>query len=49
LPIEFDQEQNGFFFSEPVTHFPSVHITESELVAMLVVRKAVEQYANTPF
>jgi predicted DNA-binding transcriptional regulator YafY len=49
LPIGFDQERNGFFFSEPVAHFPSVHITESELVAMLVARKAIEQYANTPF
>jgi proteasome accessory factor B len=28
---------------------PAVHITESELVALLVARKAVEQYANTPF
>ena len=49
LPIEFDQERNGFFFSEPVAHFPLVHITESELVALLVARKAIEQYANTPF
>jgi predicted DNA-binding transcriptional regulator YafY len=49
LPIEYDQERHGFFFSEPVAHFPSVNITESELVAMLVARKAIEQYANTPF
>src|ERR1700751_530995 len=49
LPIEFDQERNGFFFTEAVAHFPSVHITESELVALLVARKAIEQYANTPF
>jgi predicted DNA-binding transcriptional regulator YafY len=49
LPIEYDQERHGFYFTEPVAHFPSVHITESELVALLVARKAVEQYANTPF
>jgi predicted DNA-binding transcriptional regulator YafY len=49
LPIEYDKEQHGFYFTEHVTHFPSVHITESELVALLVARKAVEQYANTPF
>jgi proteasome accessory factor B len=49
LPIEYDKERHGFFFTEPVTYFPSVHITESELVALLVARKAVEQYANTPF
>src|ERR1700757_408825 len=49
LPIEYDQERHGFYFTEPVAHFPSVHITESELVALLVARKAVEQYANTSF
>jgi predicted DNA-binding transcriptional regulator YafY len=49
LPIEYDKERHGFFFTEPVTYFPSVHITESELAALLVARKAIEQYANTPF
>jgi predicted DNA-binding transcriptional regulator YafY len=49
LPIEYDQERHGFYFTEAVTHFPSVHITESELIALLVARKAVEQYANTAF
>jgi predicted DNA-binding transcriptional regulator YafY len=49
LPIEFDQERSGFFFSKPSLCFPSVHITESELVALLVARKAIEKYANTPF
>ncbi len=49
LPIEYDQERHGFYFTEPVAHFPSVHITESELVALPVARKAIEQYANTPF
>jgi predicted DNA-binding transcriptional regulator YafY len=49
LPIEYDQERHGFYFTERVAHFPSVHISESELVALLVARKAVEQYANTPF
>jgi predicted DNA-binding transcriptional regulator YafY len=49
LPIEYDKERHGFYFTEQVTHFPAVHITESELVALLVARKAVEQYANTPF
>jgi predicted DNA-binding transcriptional regulator YafY len=49
LPIEYDEKRHGFYFTERVTHFPAVHITESELVALLVARKAVEQYANTPF
>jgi predicted DNA-binding transcriptional regulator YafY len=49
LPIEYDKERHGFYFTEEVTHFPAVHITESELVALLVARKAVEQYKNTAF
>ena len=49
LPIEYDKERHGFYFTEEVTHFPAVHITESELVALLVARKAVEHYANTAF
>jgi predicted DNA-binding transcriptional regulator YafY len=49
LPIEYDQERHGFYFTEPVAHFPSVHISGSELVALLVARKAIEQFANTPF
>lgn len=49
LPIGYDQERHGFFFTETVTHFPSIHISESELIALLVARKAIEQYANTSF
>jgi proteasome accessory factor B len=49
LPIEYDKERHGFYFTEAVTYFPAIHITESELVALLVARKAVEQYADTPF
>jgi predicted DNA-binding transcriptional regulator YafY len=49
LPIEYDKERHGFYFTEEVTHFPAVHITESELIALLVARKAIEQYANTAF
>jgi proteasome accessory factor B len=49
LPIEYDKERHGFYFTEEVAHFPAVHISESELVALLVARKAIEQYANTPF
>jgi proteasome accessory factor B len=49
LPIEYDQMRHGFFFNGEVAQFPSVHITEAELVALLVARKALEQYADTPF
>ena len=42
LPIEYDQVQHGFFFNGQVAQFPSIHITEAELIALLVARKALE-------
>jgi proteasome accessory factor B len=49
LPIEYDEVRHGFFFHGEVAQFPSIHITEAELIALLVARKALEQYADTPF
>ncbi len=49
LPIEYDQLHLGFIYTEPVTSFPSVEVSESEIVALLVAQKALEQYTGTPF
>jgi predicted DNA-binding transcriptional regulator YafY len=49
LPIEYDPLRHGFYFEGKVGAFPSLKITEAELVALCVARKAVEQYAGTPF
>jgi predicted DNA-binding transcriptional regulator YafY len=49
LPIEYDQLHFGFYYTEPVSSFPSVEITEGELVALFVAQKALEQYKQTPF
>jgi predicted DNA-binding transcriptional regulator YafY len=49
LPIEYDQLHFGFFYTEPVTHFPSVEVSEGEVVALLVARKALEQYRGSPY
>jgi predicted DNA-binding transcriptional regulator YafY len=49
LPIEFHARRNGYFYSEPVEHFPSVSVSESELFALLIAHKAVAQYHGTPF
>lgn len=49
LPIEFDGTRNTFFYTQPVMNFPTVQATEGELVALLVARKALEQYRGTPF
>ncbi|MGH7943801.1 MAG: helix-turn-helix transcriptional regulator [Opitutaceae bacterium] len=49
LPIEFDARINAYRYTHPVSAFPTVQITEGELLALLVARKALEQYRGTPF
>ena len=49
LPIEYDQLHFGFTYSEPVTNFPSIEVTEGEIVALFVAQKALEQYKGTSF
>ena len=49
LPIEYDQLQFGFYYTEPVTSFPSIEVSEGEIVALFVAQKALEQYRGTTF
>ncbi len=49
LPIEFDAPINAYRYTHPVSAFPTVQVTEGELLALLVARKALEQYRGTPF
>lgn len=49
LPIEYDQIHFGFYYTEPVASFPSIEVSEGEIVALLVAQKALAQYRGTPF
>jgi predicted DNA-binding transcriptional regulator YafY len=49
LPIEYDGSRWGYHYTEPVSSFPTLQITEGELVALLVAEKALEQYRGTNF
>jgi predicted DNA-binding transcriptional regulator YafY len=49
LPIEFDAHIQAYRYTEPVTAFPTVNVTEGELLALLVAQRALEQYRGTPF
>ena len=49
LPIEFDLQIQSYRYTQPVTSFPTVQVSEGELVALLVARRALEQYRGTPF
>jgi len=47
LPIEYDQTRYGYFYTKPVDTFPTVHVTEGELISLFVAKKALEQYKGT--
>ena len=49
LPIAFDVRRNGYYYTEEVSNFPSLQITEGELFALLVAEKALQQYRGTSF
>ena len=49
LPIEFDARIQAYRYTHPVSSFPTVQVTEGELLALLVARRALEQYRGTPF
>jgi len=49
LPIVYRGDRWGFEYSEPVEQFPTVQVSEGEVVALYVARRAIEQYRGTPF
>ncbi len=49
LPIDYDPLQFGFYYSEPVTSFPNIEVSEGEITALFVAQKALAQYKGTPF
>lgn len=49
LPIEYNPSRRGYYYTEAVSHFPTFTVTEGELFALLVARKALEAYQGTPF
>jgi predicted DNA-binding transcriptional regulator YafY len=49
LPIEYDGGRFGYAYTEEVTSFPTLQITEGELFALVVAEKALQQYRGTNF
>jgi len=49
LPIEFNSGRNGYHYTEEVSAFPTMQITEGELFALVVAEKALQQYRGTSF
>ena len=49
LPVEYNRATRGFAYTSEVSAFPTMQITEGELLAMLVAEKALQQYRGTNF
>src|SRR6266496_2726371 len=49
LPLEYDPRRNGYHYTQEVSSFPTLQITEGELFALLVAEKALQQYRGTTF
>ncbi len=49
LPIEYDALRFGFYYTEEVTSFPNIEVSEGEVAALFVAQKALAQYRGTPF
>lgn len=49
LPLEYDDRRFGFFYTQEVSSFPTLQITEGELFALLVAEKSLQQYRGTSF
>src|SRR6266446_10791363 len=49
LPIEWEPKRFGYHYTEDVNAFPTLQITEGELVALVVAEKALQQYRGTSF
>jgi predicted DNA-binding transcriptional regulator YafY len=47
-PVEYDTSRRGYYYTEPQYHLPAIDIRESDLFAICIAEKALEQYANTP-
>jgi len=49
MPIEYAGPKFGYHYTEEVSAFPTVHLTEGELFALIVAEKALQQYRGTNF
>jgi proteasome accessory factor B len=49
LPVAYDDRRHGFHYTQEVSAFPTLQITEGELVAILVAEKALQAYRGTMF
>jgi len=48
-PLAYDAKKKGWFYREETFFLPQLLATADDLLALLLVRQAIEQYAGTPY
>jgi predicted DNA-binding transcriptional regulator YafY len=49
VPVEYCPKRKGWYFTEPVTHFPAMLVGASEIMALMLARRAMERTRNAAF
>lgn len=49
LPIEYEPSLHGYSYTREVESLPTIDISEGELLALSIARKALDHYKGTPF
>ncbi len=49
LPIEYEASSHGYCYTREVESLPTIDISEGELLALSIARKALDHYKGTPF
>jgi len=47
-PLEYSRERTGFYYAQDTWFLPALHISEGDLLSMLVGVRALEQYKGSP-
>lgn len=48
-PLAYDAKKKGWFYTEETFFLPQLLATADDLLALLLLRQAIEQYAGTPY
>jgi predicted DNA-binding transcriptional regulator YafY len=49
LPIDFDEERGGFYYTAPIRELPRPKLTTGEMLTMFIARRSLERYKGTSF
>lgn len=49
VPIGYDAQRRGYYFTEEITNFPMLELSEAEVVSVFIAQKALAAYRGTPF